>query len=224
MAIAGSLCAAGRMLALLALLCGVAGCALTTDEIAVEYGAPRATPAPVPGASEVSVAVAARDARTAYRDRVSTKRNGYGMEMAPIVATNDVIAETARAIAAELAARGFAPGGRDARVEIDVLRFYNDFKPGFWAGSATAELLVNLRVLDRAGRVVFLKTYHAEGHVPALVIYSGENARTALVEGLRNLVHQVADNPALIAALTAQAPPAAEPPPPPRRRPGRPVS
>jgi hypothetical protein len=62
---------------------------LTTDNIEVPYRSLAARP-PTPGASGITIAVKASDERTTYRDRVSSKKNGYGMEMAPIVATNDV--------------------------------------------------------------------------------------------------------------------------------------
>jgi hypothetical protein len=75
----------------LTLICG--GCALTTAKIDVAYQ-PLAQAVPVQGASAVKVHVSVIDgrttSRTTNRDRVSVKKNGYGMEMASIVATNNI--------------------------------------------------------------------------------------------------------------------------------------
>ena len=107
--------------------------------------------AAVQGASGVRVDVAATDSRTTYRDRVSSKKNGYGMEMAAIVAKADVPASVAEAFRRELTARGFvmAPGG--GTVQIELIRFYNDFKSGFWSGEAVANVAFNVKVAGANG-------------------------------------------------------------------------
>lgn len=194
------LCAIVPLLALL-----VAGCALTEDSIEVRYGAVRGT-APVAGASAVAITVAGRDGRTQHRDRVSVKKNGYGMEMARIVASNDVVRETERAIAGELTARGFREPGDDARIEVEVIRFYNDFKIGFWSGAAEAEIIAQIRVTGRDGAIAYTRTYSMQHRVEPVFLANGENAALALQGALQRLVQSVMDDPALIAALVARAP------------------
>ncbi|MCK8787630.1 YajG family lipoprotein [Roseomonas sp. NAR14] len=193
-----------RALCLAALLL-TAGCALTVDTIDVRYEPPPQPAAAVPGAEAVMVAVTARDARTAYRDRVSSKKNGYGMEMAQIVARGDVIAEVQRAVLAEMAARGFRAGGApDALIEVDVLRFYSDFKVGFWTATADAEVLLNVRV--RGAEQPFSATYSGTNSVGGIVVFSGENAAPALNAALRDAVQKMVIDPLFIAAVMAARP------------------
>src|SRR5882672_399595 len=117
----------------------VSGCALTTDRITLEYNAQQGV-ARIPGAGDVTVDVLANDVR-ADKSKVSSKKNGFGMEMAPIVTTEDVAVTIRGAIEKELQARGFKLGS-DATVKIgaDVTRFWNDHKVGFFAGDAVADL------------------------------------------------------------------------------------
>lgn len=202
-----------RILLPLLLLLPIVGCALTSEEIEVRHGSPAAL-ASLPGAAAVGVSVVAQDARPSNRDRVSAKKNGYGMEMAPIIARNEVVAETREGVEAALRQRGFAIGGQDARIELEVQRFWNDFKVGFWSGDAVAEISVQLRLLDRAGQIAFTHTYNAEFRNAPVYIFTGENARIALEGALRQLVQRIAEDPTLARALLATAPP----PPPARRR------
>jgi len=63
----------------------LSGCALTTDRIDIGYDQKQGI-VQMPGANKVSVAVQVADLRQ-DKGKVSSKKNGYGMEMAPIVAT-----------------------------------------------------------------------------------------------------------------------------------------
>jgi uncharacterized lipoprotein YajG len=175
-------------------------CALTTDYVDVPYQS-QAVAAPVAGAGDVTVTVKAADARTTYQDRVSSKKNGFGMEMAPIVASNDVIETTRQAIEKELAARGFgiSPGG--ATVTVEVVKFYSDYKIGFWGADAVAEINLNVRIALPDKGLVYSQHYEATGKEPMNQLMGGRNARTALVEGLKNGVNMVVGDPAFIAAL-----------------------
>lgn len=118
------------------------GCAFTTDRIDIQYQQQQGV-VQIPGASNVSVEVRVFDQRD-DKSKVSAKQNGYRMDMAPIVATEDVAVTIRRAIEQELQARGFQLGDRDAHVaiEAEITRFYNQF---YWAsifslsGSALAE-------------------------------------------------------------------------------------
>src|SRR5262245_28010330 len=81
------------------------GCALNKDYIAASNVSQTGV-AHLEEAERVVVHVEVNDART-IRDRVSVKKNGYGMEMAPIIATNDVAALLKTALETELTDRGF---------------------------------------------------------------------------------------------------------------------
>ncbi len=64
-------------------------CALTVDTIDVQYESGPAARI-VPAEDSVVVDLDVQDVRTSYLDRVSSKKNGYGMEMAAIVSKRDV--------------------------------------------------------------------------------------------------------------------------------------
>lgn len=213
-----------RLVLWLILASVVSGCALTTEPVDIPY-MPGAARAPAPGAAAATVAVSASDARTSYRDRVSSKKNGFGMEMAPIVATNDIAQTVRAAVAQELQAEGFVIGPGGLEVAIDVVKFYNDFKTGIFAGDAVADVTLNLKVLRPDRSVAFAKLYAGEGKEENIQLASGENARLALIRALHSAVQNLVGDAELTAALTgdkasrialpAGAPAAAPPSPPP---------
>ena len=196
------------LLPVLAIMAGaVSGCALTVDNIDVPYQ-PLAARPPTPGASSVTIAVKATDDRTTYRDRVSTKKNGYGMEMAPIVATNDVVQTLRAAVAQELASEGFVVNEGGHVLNLSVVKFYNDFKVGFFSGDAMAEVAFNAKLLRPDKSVVFTKFVSGQGQEPNIQLASGDNARAALVRAMgRAVANLLADREFRTALLVPGAAP-----------------
>jgi uncharacterized lipoprotein YajG len=178
----------------------VSGCALTVDEIDVPYmGRPNITA--VEGASKVTVSVVEEDRRTVYKDRVSSKKNGYGMEMAAIVPKNNIAKTFSDAVKFELENLGFKVGDGGKRVGVELVRFYNDFKMGFFAGDAVADGLINIKVTDEAGQVQFAKSYEGGAIEPNIQLALGENARAALVKAMSDIVAKIAQDKDLHSAL-----------------------
>ena len=208
---------ARRMLKIgaLLLLPFMGACAFERDYIEVRHTPPSAVTA-VPNANSVGIQVTARDGRTSNRDRVSVKKNGYGMELAAIIASNDVIDETRRGVEAVFGAQGFRTSGGEGSVDIEVLRFYSDFKLGFFSGSAEAEISVNVRVTRPGGELAYTQTYTVQGLNQPLMVMTGSNARIALENGLNALLATIAADGGLSRAVLALAPP---PQPRPARRP-----
>jgi uncharacterized lipoprotein YajG len=195
-----------RLIACLFALVMASGCALTEDQIPVNYRAP-ANLSVAKGASEVTVSVTSKDDRASNKDRVSSKKNGYGMEMAPIKAQNDVVVLTQQAVEKELESLGFKIGGNGLKVNVDVQTFYNDFKIGFFAGDAVAEVAFSLTVTRMDGSYVYAKSYKGIGMNKNVQLASGSNAKAALEEALTNAMEQViADatlQQAMISTVTA---------------------
>jgi uncharacterized lipoprotein YajG len=193
-----------RAIFCLAICWALSACALTKDYIDVPYQA-GANLSVVEGAASAKVAVTGVDGRTVYRDRVSVKKNGYGMEMAEIIAKNDVPDTVGRAIEQELASLGFAigPGGSD--VNVEVTRFYNDFKTGFFSGDAVAEVNVNVKVTGPDKVILFSKHYEGGGIEKNIMMMGGDNARAALIMALRNAVALVINDTELQNALLSSA-------------------
>jgi len=120
------------------------GCALTEDKIDIPYQG-RANITVVQGADKINVEVKNEDKRTVFKDRVGAKKNGYGMEMAKIVPSNDVAKTFSDAVLFELENLGFKNGAGGKTVKVELIRFYNDFKMGFFAGDAVADGLDGTR-------------------------------------------------------------------------------
>ncbi len=179
------------------------GCALTTDRIEIKYTQQQGV-APIANASAVSVAVEVVDQRQ-DKSKVSSKKNGFGMEMAPIVSTEEVSITVRRAIEKELAARGFqiAAQADSVQVAADLTRFYNDHKVGFFAGDAVADLNMSVNVRSKSGGAAYSRQIVAQGMEPNTQLMSGENARLALNRALENGIKILFDDQSFISALLA---------------------
>ena len=193
-------------LAAAAFLCG---CALTTERIEIQYKPP-ASVAEVPGASAVPINVQVSDQRQ-DKSKVSAKKNGFGMEMAPILANEEPSITIRRAIEQELAARGFrlSPATGSVQVACDLTRFYNDHKPGFFAGDAVAELNMLVIVRAKDGRQLFSRSLVAQGVEPNTQLMSGNNAMLALNRALGNGMKILFEDQAFLASLSSSAAPLA---------------
>jgi uncharacterized lipoprotein len=183
----------------------LSGCALTTDHIQLSYNQQHGT-SPVPGANNVTVSVQVSDQRQ-DKSKVSSKKNGFGMEMAPILASEDVAITVRRAIEQELRARGFQISADAALVQIaaDLTRFYNDHKTGFFAGDAVADLNMSVIVKSKKGELLFSKQITAQGIEPNTQLMSGENARLALNRALENGMKALFEDQAFMSALVASS-------------------
>lgn len=189
----------------------ISGCALTTDRIQIQYNQQQAV-SQIPGASNVSVNVQVADQRQ-DKSKVSSKKNAYGMEMAPIVATEDVVVTVRRAIEQELRARGFQLVSDAALVQIaaDITRFYNDYKTGFFAGEAVADLNMSITVKSKKGEQLYSRHIVAQGIEPNVQLASGPNAQLALSRALENGLKSLFENQDFVSALMASSSTASNP-------------
>ena len=181
------------------------GCALTTDRIELKYNQQQGV-SQIHGASNISVNVQVADQRQ-DKGKVSNKKNGFGMEMAPIFATEDVVVTVRRAIEQELQARGFQLSSDAALVRIaaDLTRFYNDHKMGFFAGDAVADLNMSITVKSQKGEQLYSRQIVAQGIEPNTQLSSGENARLALNRALENGMKYLFEDQTFLSALVASS-------------------
>lgn len=193
-----------RILTVVSLGVAVTGCALSEDTVSLQY-AKMAGVVPLPSASQVQVDVVASDARVDHQDRVSVKKNGYGMEMAAIRSDRDVVALVKESIETELASRGFKAATGAGRVKVDVMKFYNDFKIGFFTGDAIAEVVLNVQVLGANGSILYSKPVSSTGKNADIMMASGSNAKVALENGLQVVVANLMNDPAFISAIFKSA-------------------
>ena len=189
-----------RYITLLAIASIFTGCALTEDKIDIPYQG-RGNITVVQGADKINVEVKNEDKRTVFKDRVGAKKNGYGMEMAKIVPSNDVAKTFSDAVLFELENLGFKNGTGGKVVKVELIRFYNDFKMGFFAGDAVADGLINIVVTNGKNEVIFTKSYEGGGIYPNIQLALGENAREALIKAMTDIVGKVAQEKDLHSAL-----------------------
>lgn len=177
----------------------LSGCALTPDHIRLAY-VPQANVSKIDGADVVSVRVAVTDSRS-IRDKVSAKKNGFGMEMAPIIAQEDVADTLKKAIEAELANRGFRLNDGMVAIATELRKFYSDFKVGFWSGSALAEVTMDIQVKKPDGSLSFSKRVAGKSRKDRLMLASGENAKAALDDALKDAIAKLFADSEFIKAL-----------------------
>lgn len=177
----------------------LSGCALTKDYVSLGY-VPQTNVVRVAGAESVPVTVTVKDVR-AVKDKVSVKKNGYGMEMAAIIAKEDVAEILKSAIGVELNARGFRLDGGGVALVAELSKFYSDFKTGFWSGKAIAELTMNVQIRKRDGTIGFSKLVNGGGGKERIQLATGSNAKVALDAALRDAVSQLFADSEFIEAL-----------------------
>jgi uncharacterized lipoprotein YajG len=179
----------------------LSGCALTTDRIDLSY-APQTGVSAIPGASDVVVSVNVNDQRQEKSEKVSCKKNGFGMEMAPILVNEEVTITFRRAIEQELQSRGFKIGNQAiVSIVADLTKFWNDHKVGFFAGDSVAELNITVAVKNKSGNILYTRHILTQGVEPNIQLMTGENARLALDKALESGMKQLFEDPAFIAAL-----------------------
>ena len=130
------------------------------------------------------------------------------MEMAPIIAIEDVAVTVRRAIEQELRTRGFQLGTDTALVQItaDLTRFYNDHKTGFFAGDAVADINMSVTVKSKKGDLLYTRQIISQGIEPNTQLMSGENARLALNRALENGMKSLFEDQKFLSALMAASP------------------
>ena len=176
------------------------GCALTKDTVSLNYTA-QPNVSKVTGAEHAGVMVKVDDARE-DRTAVGAKINGFGAEMAPIVANGDVVALVQSAIETELTDRGFKLGQTNGVTLLAELNtFRNHFKVGFWAGDSVASVIMHVTVKNSAGTIVFAKLVSGQGLNPNIQLATGSNAKLSLDAALKDAMDILFKDKDFIAAL-----------------------
>jgi len=183
----------------------ISGCALTTEYVTLSYR-PQANVAKIERADSVTVQVRVDDVRS-RRDRVSSKKNGYGMEMAPFIAKTDVVQLVKEALESELRDRGFTLGPAAATVSVELHKFYTEVQIGFWSGTALGEVEMNVQVLKSDGSILLSKFVAGQGSVPGLQVMSDEDVQKSLEAALDDAMSKLMQDPAFVNALFKAATP-----------------
>jgi len=190
-----------RILAIVALAATVTACATTEETVPVGY-----VPAPASaqaGAETIQVTVTAVDARTTNRARISTKMNGYGMEMAPIRSKEEVADIVRDALSAEFKQRGYRLAAGGPKVEAKVATFYSQYGVGILAGKAVATVDLTVTVTSPSGAEVYKRVLNGKSE-KSVQIFNGKNAAAALSAALADDFKTLFADEVFTKALSAQ--------------------
>lgn len=189
-----------RLLAVAVIGFCVTGCALTEDVVDISF-APATPAVERAAAKDIQVKVSSSDQRTAYQDRVSSKKNGYGMEMAAIRASRPVPEIVRAALEAGLAAQGYQVKADGRDITVGVVKFYSNYQVGFFSADAQAEAILHLSVPGTD----FSRTYPVTFTDPNNAIMGGAGAQAALNGVLAQVVATILADEQFHAALAKRA-------------------
>jgi len=185
-------------LGIMALCMGLllSSCGLKKDMIRINYNS-NTKPSIMETSKGNKVEVLVSDSRI-IKGEVGKKGNEYGF-LGAIVAENDVSEVVGDAIKKELEDRGFVikPGG--LTINTDIAKYYNEFKGVI--EKSIAELIINVQVRDKNGKILYSKTIIGEGVNPNVFIRSGENAKQSLEAALTNAMEKLFSDEAFLKSL-----------------------
>lgn len=189
-----------RNLILALIVTNIWGCAFTTESVDIKYD-PQQNVKSIPSAKQVTIDVRVRDSRI-DKSKVSSKKNGYGIETAPILANQKPEITVSHAIEQELTLRGFRIS-QDAQIDInaEISQFYNEHKLGFLSGDAIADFDMIVKVNSRTGQELYFKRIKTQGIEADTQLMSAENAALALNLALKNGIKMLFDDSAFISSL-----------------------
>lgn len=187
------------LIAILLVALSINGCALTEDKVDISY-TPQQNVDKIDGAELINVSVNLTDTRT-VKDKISTKKNGYGMEMAAIKAKNDITALVSNAIKDELRNRGFKLQNGNVVINTELNKFYNDFKIGFWSGTAASEVIMNVQIKNSDGNIVYAKTINGLHNEEGIQIMSGNNAKISIEKAMQIAIAKLMEDDSFITSL-----------------------
>jgi uncharacterized lipoprotein YajG len=177
----------------------VLGCALTKEYITVDY-TPQKNIEPIRGAEKVHLKVNVNDSRN-MRDKVCYKKNAYGMELGEIISNNDVVKLISDSIKTEMSNRGFIINDSDILINIELIKFFNDFKTGFFAGDALAEVLIGSQIRLSNGNIVYNKIITGNYIEQNIQLATGNNAKLSLEGALKDAISKLVNDSEFIIAL-----------------------
>jgi len=186
-----------RNLVFLAMIALLAGCATREDTVSIAYAPTSA--ARIANAQPVALTVV--DGRTADRSRISTKINGYGMEMAAIRSAQDVSEVVRQAALKEFGQRGFDIEASGLGVTLTINRFYNQYSTGFFAGNADGAANLTVTVTDKSGSKIYENSYSGVSK-KAATLANGSAAAESVAIALNDAFHKMFGDDAFVAVLT----------------------
>lgn len=173
-------------------------CAYIPEQVGLDY-MPRAISMDSPCQKQGQVYVYTIDNRRCAE--VGCKKGDGGIELASIHLTDDLADVINQAVTMEIENLGFGIAQGDVVVNIEVNKFYNDFKPRILSWNSVAELFMNVNVVRPDGMIVYSKTIIGMGENNRVWFASGQNAKLALDSALHDAIHKLIQDQAFLQAL-----------------------
>lgn len=186
-------------LGFLVLLLGLTGCNYIPEKVDVSYE-PLIQFTPTIQANAAPLDVIVVDSRREGA-QVGCKKGEYGIELASIRLKNNLAEVIQEALRTELKSRGFSISTQGNVIEIDIQKFYNDFKPGYITHRGVAELLLSVHVKKNNGDIVYSKNIIGSGENQRIWLTSGKNAKIALDAALSDAIHKIVNDPSFVQCL-----------------------
>lgn len=183
-------------------LFGLSGCVYFSEKINVAYQ-PIVRTESVP-ALPLNVSIQVMDNRR-EGNQVSCKKGEHGIELASIKLKGSLADEIKAAVRLELQSLGCSVGYGNAIVEIEIQKFYNEFKPGYFKGRGVAELILGVNLKKKDGEIVYSKTLMGIGENNSVWFQTGNNAKKALEGALCDAIHKLINDQAFMQALKKEA-------------------
>lgn len=190
-----------RVASLLVVSMVLGACAFTTARVDLDYSPAADSKTPLSALPAQRIALRVDDQRPiAERDRIGMKKNGYGMETAPVVSTREVTSVLRDAIQRELQRGGHtvleSAGDADLVLTATLKRYYADLRIRFFdvemSGFIDTDLVVS-DPEDETKRVsVPLNASYREGKQIALDSAFGAVLNRTLAEYMRSFSRETA--------------------------------
>lgn len=184
-------------------LCLALGACATVEDTP-HFPSYQAQPALIAGAQNIKVEVEVNDARDYNRERISTKINGFGMEMAAIRSADDIAQVVKQATEACLTARGYNLAGDGDHLNIGIKTFYATYKSGIVSMSVLGVVDLDVTLADQNGHQLYQTSEHGTSSDSALLA-NGSNAARALNEAMGNAFDQLFGDRGFMLALGPSA-------------------
>ncbi len=181
------------------LLLGLSGCGYVPEKVALSYE-PVYRSQPLAEASGKQIGITVSDQRRGGKE-VSRKKGDHGVERAAIRLKGNLADEVEKALQLELTHLGYEVGSGNVNVEIEIHKFYNDFKQGFFTDRGDSELFLGVHVLHRDGRILYSKNIIGLGEKDGVWVQSGKNAKLSLEAALTDAIHKLVKDPYFLQAL-----------------------
>ena len=181
------------------------GCALTKSHVSLEYKSPMEA-STIPEAENVHTALHVTDSRN-DKKVVGHKKNGYGMQMASIHSKEDVATFLQNSITLELEKRGFQVNQTNLphlHIDIELLKFYNDYKIGYFTADANSEVIFTIKVTDKENKIAYSRNINAQGTEGYNLLMGGKNAKLSLEDAVQSALKELFEDKAFLTALLPQ--------------------